>query len=119
MVTNKLYLDDRTDEYIFLCKFGSHTISICHFRHNKHPAATSQSHIPCHGIMLLTCVQSRNNFLKLFMTDLQRWSVINTNRNLGTGVFETGKVTGRQMQLRLVLFDVNQSVGKPVGGLAF
>ena len=27
MVTNKLYLDDRTDEYIMLCKFGSYTIS--------------------------------------------------------------------------------------------
>ena len=27
MVTNKLYLDDKTDEYIILCKFGSHTIS--------------------------------------------------------------------------------------------
>ena len=27
MVTNKLYLDDRTDEYIILCKFGSQTIS--------------------------------------------------------------------------------------------
>ena len=27
MVTNKLYLDDGTDEYIILCKFGSHAIS--------------------------------------------------------------------------------------------
>ena len=27
MVTNKLYLDDRNDEYIIMCKFGSHTIS--------------------------------------------------------------------------------------------
>ena len=29
MVTNKLYLDDRNNEYIVLCKFGSHTISGC------------------------------------------------------------------------------------------
>ena len=27
MVTNKLYLDDRNNEYIVLCKFGNHTIS--------------------------------------------------------------------------------------------
>ena len=27
MVTNKLYQDDRTDEYIILCKFGSHNIT--------------------------------------------------------------------------------------------
>ena len=27
MVTNKLYLDDRTDEYIILFKFGSRTMS--------------------------------------------------------------------------------------------
>ena len=27
MVTNKLFLDDRNNEYIVLCKFGSHTIS--------------------------------------------------------------------------------------------
>ena len=27
MLTNKLYLDDRTDEYIILCKSGSHTMS--------------------------------------------------------------------------------------------
>ena len=27
MVTNKLYLDDRNNEYIVLCKFGSHIIS--------------------------------------------------------------------------------------------
>ena len=27
MVTNKLYLYDRTDEYIILCKYGSHNIS--------------------------------------------------------------------------------------------
>ena len=26
MVTNKLYLDDRIDEKIIMCKFGSHTI---------------------------------------------------------------------------------------------
>ena len=29
MVTNKLYLDDRNNEYIVLCKFGSHTMSGC------------------------------------------------------------------------------------------
>ena len=29
MVTNKLYLDDRNNEYIVLCKFVSHTISGC------------------------------------------------------------------------------------------
>ena len=29
MVTNKLYLDDRNNEYIVLCKFGSHSISGC------------------------------------------------------------------------------------------
>ena len=29
IVTNKLYLDDRNNEYIVLCKFGSHTISGC------------------------------------------------------------------------------------------
>ena len=29
MVTNKLYLDDRTNDYIVLCKLGSHTISGC------------------------------------------------------------------------------------------
>ena len=29
MVTNKLYLDDRNNDYIVLCKLGSHTISGC------------------------------------------------------------------------------------------
>ena len=27
IVTNKLYLDDRNNDYIVLCKLGSHTIS--------------------------------------------------------------------------------------------
>ena len=29
MVTNKLYLDDRNNDYIVMCKYGSHTISGC------------------------------------------------------------------------------------------
>ena len=29
MVTNKLYLDDRNNDFIVLCKLGSHTISGC------------------------------------------------------------------------------------------
>ena len=29
MVTNKLYLDDRNNDYIVLCKLGSHKISGC------------------------------------------------------------------------------------------
>ena len=29
MVTNKLYLDDRNNDYIVMCKLGSHTISGC------------------------------------------------------------------------------------------
>ena len=29
MVTNKLYLDDRNNDYIVLCELGSHTISGC------------------------------------------------------------------------------------------
>ena len=29
MVTNKLYLDDRNNDYTVLCKLGSHTISGC------------------------------------------------------------------------------------------
>ena len=29
MVTNKLYLDDRNNDYMVLCKLGSHTISGC------------------------------------------------------------------------------------------
>ena len=29
MVTNKLYLDDRNNEFIVMCKLGSHTISGC------------------------------------------------------------------------------------------
>ena len=29
MMTNKLYLDDRNNDYIVLCKLGSHTISGC------------------------------------------------------------------------------------------
>ena len=29
MVTNKLYLDDRNNDYIVLCKLGSHTINGC------------------------------------------------------------------------------------------
>ena len=29
MMTKKLYLDDRNNDYIVLCKLGSHTISGC------------------------------------------------------------------------------------------
>ena len=29
MMTNKLYLDDRNNDYIVLCKLRSHTISGC------------------------------------------------------------------------------------------
>ena len=29
LVTNKLYLDDRNNDYIVLCKLGSHTIRGC------------------------------------------------------------------------------------------
>ena len=31
MMTNKLYLDDRNNDYIVLCKLGSYTISGCRF----------------------------------------------------------------------------------------
>ena len=32
MVTNKQYLDDRNNDYIVLCKLGSHTINGCRVR---------------------------------------------------------------------------------------
>ena len=45
MVTKKLYLDDRNNEYIILCKFGSHSISgytVTGVGPPKHPPPRSQ-----------------------------------------------------------------------------
>ena len=45
MVTNKLYLDDKNDDYIVLCKFGSHTISGYRVIGIGRPKLTSERHL--------------------------------------------------------------------------